>query len=604
MENFIFNPLFDKKPAGANTPNTPITYTLRVSKFINVNGVYLCMHRDGECDRRTPMEKVISADPRYYQYVAKINFESVGHYWYHFEVEGDNFVKLIRSENLDVVESFADSDYLQLIYSTPSVSDENIRKGIIYHVFVDRFNRSGEVIPREPLNLVNDWEMPVEKEYDLNNERVNRNCYGGNLQGVIDKIPYFKKLNVSTLYLSPIFEANSSHKYNIADYSKVDSMFGDEDKLIELITKCKKNKISVILDGVFNHTGSDSIYFNKENRYKSIGAYQSQTSPYFNWYDFGNYPYEYSTWWGIKSLPQTNENSGFFDYIAGENGILEKYMNLGLLGFRLDVVDELSNNFMKAICRKIKEVNKKGFVVGEVWEDASSKIAYDERKEYFLGGNLDSVTNYPMKNAILEFVKWGNTQNFVNTINMIKDQYPTSIQNNLMNIIDTHDTVRALTYLGAPDFMSEYEDYRLTEDERVDAINYLKMATLLQYTIMGIPTVFYGDEVGMEGTKDPYCRGTYPWGHEDLTMLEWYEKLGNLRNNDVLTDGEMNIKFAEDGVLIYERVKGDQKVFVAVNRGHEEVDFTVARSMKNYFTGENISGNVNLKPNSYLLLVD
>ena len=141
-------------------------------------------------------------------------------------------------------------------------------------------------------------------------------------------------------------------------------------------------------------------------------------------------------------------------------------MKLGLQGFRLDVVDELSNNFMKAICNRIKSVNKKGFVVGEVWEDASSKIAYDERKEYFLGGNLDSVTNYPMKNAILEYVKYGNVNNFVNTFRLIKDQYPVSIQNNLMNIIDTHDTVRALTYLGVPDYMSEYEDYRLTEEER------------------------------------------------------------------------------------------------------------------------------------------
>ena len=136
-----------------------------------------------------------------------------------------------------------------------------------------------------------------------------------------------------------------------------------------------------------------------------------------------------------------------------------------------------------------------------------------------------------------------------------------------MNIIDTHDTVRALTYLGAPNGISEYEDYILDDDELCDAIEKLKIATLIQYTIMGIPTVFYGDEVGIQGTKDPYSRKTYPWGKENLTILEWYEKLGNLRNNSVLIDGDMNIKYAKDGVLIYERIKDDHKVGVAVNVG-------------------------------------
>lgn len=603
MENYIFNPIYNKTPRGACKVGDVVTYTLKVSKFINVYNVYFVMHRDGEQDKGVKMTLTLT-DDMYACYEIKIKFDNIGHFWYHFYVEGDSGVQLIRGENLDAVVSNDNSDYLQLVYGEKSHIDESFRKGIIYHVFVDRFNRSGEVTPREGLNLIDDWEMPVEKEYDDNNERVNRNCYGGNLQGIIDKIPYFKELNVSTLYLSPIFEAHSSHKYNIGDYSKVDSMFGDETILKKLIKECKKNKINVILDGVFNHTGSDSIYFNKNGRYPGLGAYQSTTSPYYNWYDFNTFPYDYSCWWGIKSLPQTNENSGFFDYIAGDNGIIEKYMSLGLGGFRLDVVDELSNKFMKAICQKIKQVNNKGMVIGEVWEDASLKIAYDERKEYFLGGNLDSVTNYPMKNAILEYVKYGNVNNFVNTTNFILDQYPKDIQNNLMNIIDTHDTVRALTYLGAPNYISEYEDYRLDSEEKVVAFEKLKLATLLQYTIMGIPTVFYGDEVGMEGTKDPYCRGTYPWGKEDLTILEWYRKLGNLRNNEVLIDGDMNIKYAKDGALIFERVKGEHKIIVAVNLGEEEINLSLQRDMDNYFTGEHLSGGVSLKSGKFMVLVD
>lgn len=602
MENYIYNPIYNKSPKGACQVGDVVTYTLKINKFINVTNVYFVMHKDGECDKGVNMINS-QTDDLYAYYEIKIKYDSVGHFWYHFYIEGENGIQLIRGENLDAIASDGNSDYLQLVYSSKSQIDESFREGIIYHIFVDRFNRSGKVTPREGLNLIDDWEMPVEKEYDNNNERVNRNCYGGNLQGILDKIPYFKSLNVSTLYLSPIFEANSSHKYNVGDYSKIDSMFGDEATLNKLIKECKKNKINIILDGVFNHTGSDSVYFNKEGRYKGLGAYQSTSSPYYDWYDFINYPYEYSTWWGIKTLPQTNENSGFFDYIAGENGILNKYMSMGLGGFRLDVVDELSNNFMKAICNRIKTVNKKGMVIGEVWEDASCKIAYDERKEYFLGGNLDSVTNYPMKNAILEYVKYGNVNNFVNTINYILDQYPKDIQNNLMNIIDTHDTVRALTYLGAPNYISEYEDYRLDDEEMADAIEKLKLASLLQYTIMGIPTVFYGDEVGMEGTKDPYCRGTYPWGKENLTILEWYEKLGNLRNNDVLIDGDLNIKYAKDGALIFERVKEDKKVVVAINLGEEEITLNLTRDMDNYFTGKHLSGCVSLKTGKYLVLV-
>jgi len=602
MENYVFNPIHNKSPKGASKVGEVITYTLKISKFINVNNVWFVMHKDGECDKGVKMTLSIT-DDMYAHYEIKIKYDSVGHFWYHFYVEGENSTGLIRGENLDVVPSNDNNDYLQLVYSSKSHIDETFRKGIIYHIFVDRFNRSGKVKARDGLYLIDDWEMPVEKEYDSNNERVNRNCYGGNLQGILDKIPYFKKLNVSTLYLSPIFEANSSHKYNVADYSKVDSMFGDEETLKKLIKECKKNNINIILDGVFNHTGSDSVYFNKEGRYPGLGAYQSTTSPYYTWYDFNNYPYDYSTWWGIKTLPQTNENSGYFDFIAGEKGILDKYMKLGIGGFRLDVVDELSNNFMKAICNRIKSVNDKGMVIGEVWEDASSKIAYDERKEYFLGGNLDSVTNYPMKNAILEYVKYGNVNNFVNTINYILDQYPKDIQNNLMNIIDTHDTVRALTYLGAPNNISEYEDYVLDDDELCNAIEKLKIATLLQYTIMGIPAVFYGDEVGVQGTKDPYSRKTYPWGKENLSILEWYEKLGNLRNNSVLIDGDMNIKYAKDGVLIYERIKDDHKVVVAINLGEEEITLNLSRDMDDYFTGKHLSGAVALKSGNYLLLV-
>lgn len=603
MEKFVYNPINDKSPCGAVVKGTKITYTIKVSKFVNVSHVNFVMHKDKEASLYYKMQRTF-ADEKYVHYSISMTFENIGFYWYHFEaVTGDNTIKLIRSDSLDVINSNADSDFLQLIFESESKVDPAFRRGIIYHIFVDRFNRSGDVTPRAGLHLIDDWEKPLEIEYEKG-ERVNNNCYGGNFRGIIEKLDYLKKLNVGTIYLSPVFEANSSHKYNVADYSKVDSMFGTEEEFVELITKAKRKGIRIIIDGVFNHTGSDSIYFNKNGRYKTVGAYQSKNSKYYDWYDFTKYPDNYSCWWGIKTLPQTREESGFFDYISGENGIVSKYMKLGLGGLRLDVVDELTNNFLHSICQSARKVEPKCYIVGEVWDDASTKISYDERKEYFLGGNLDSVTNYPMKNAILDFIKYGNVAGFVNIVNLIKDQYPKAIQNNLMNILDTHDTRRALTVLGMEETdLSDTENYILSKEERMRGIELLKLATIMQYTVMGIPTVFYGDEAGMEGMKDPFARGTYPWGKEDIGLIEWYENLGKLRTNKVFDGGDLNIKYAKDSVIIYERVRDDNKVIVAINRSSEPFEFVLSRTMCNYFTGDYVSGKQILEPDTAFIFV-
>lgn len=605
MRKFIYNPINDKYPSGAVVNNTEVKYTLRVSKFEKVVSAYFVMHMDGEEEQKFTMNKEY-VDDKYIHFTFVWKYSKVGFFWYHFEVELEyRNLRLIRGDNLDIVDSPANSDYLQLVIRDESKSDKSMRQGIIYHIFVDRFNRVGEVKARSGLHLVKDWHTPVGLEYNSKGERVNANCYGGNFAGIIEKLDYLKGLNVATIYLSPVFEAHSSHKYDVADYSKIDSMFGGNAMFQELIKEAKKRGIKIIIDGVFNHTGSDSVYFNKEGRYKTIGAYQSVNSKYYSWYDFNQHPNDYSCWWGFKTLPQTREDSGYFDYIAGKNGIIEKYMAMGLGGMRLDVVDELTNNFMHAICEASRRISPKSFIVGEVWEDASSKIAYDERKEYFLGGNLDSVTNYPMKNAILNYIKYGDERQFVNITNLILDQYPKSIQNNLMNILDTHDTVRALTYLGADHNNPEYSEnakYTLSSEEMDRGVKLLKLATIMQYTVMGIPTVFYGDEAGIEGMKDPYCRTPYPWGKENLSLIEWYKTLGNLRNNKILIDGDMKIRYAEGGIVIYERLKGDKKIIVVINRSGKDFEFILERTMCNYFTGDYVSGKLCVASDEGLVL--
>lgn len=603
MENFVFNPINNKLPKGACAKGSNVSYTLKVAKFIGLNLAYFVMHKDGENDTRIEMTKD-HADERYFYMTCSVKYDDPGFYWYHFEVEtsSGNFT-LVRDDDFNLKMGPGGNNYLQLVIASESSVAKNFRKGIIYHIFVDRFCRSGQVTARKGLKLIDDWSKPIELEYNEAGERVNFNCYGGNFQGIIDKLSYLKSLNVGTIYLSPIMEANSNHKYDVADYSKIDSMFGDQELFETLIAKAKRLGMTVIIDGVFNHTGSDSVYFNKNGRYRTVGAYQSPNSKYYSWYTFNKYPDDYSCWWGIKTLPQTEENSGFFDYIAGRNGIIEKYMAMGIGGYRLDVVDELTNNFLHAICQAARRVNPKAMIIGEVWEDASSKISYDERKNYFLGGNLDSVTNYPMKNAILDFVKHGDVKTFVNTINLIKDQYPKAIQNNLMNILDTHDTARALTYLGLDDGINPKQNISLTPEQRDRARKLLKLATIMQYTVMGIPTVFYGDEAGLEGTGDPYCRATYPWGSEDSELVEWYKQLGELRNNPVFANGELDIKYAQDGVVAYERENGDFKAIIIINRGEKPFEFTLMRTMSNYFTNEHISGKITVPCDEALVLI-
>lgn len=604
MEKVIFNPLYDKYPKGASLKGTDITYTIKVSKFEHVNSVKFVMHLDGRENAYFDMHKSFTDDKySYYTYTHK--FDRVGLYWYHFRLYGNDFeYRVIRGDRWNAIISPADNDYLQVIYSNEDVANKSFRQGIIYHIFVDRFKKSGTVKPRFDLKLEKNWKKLPEKEF-IDGKQVNKTCYGGNIKGIIEKLNYLKLLNVSTIYLSPILEANSSHKYDVADYMKIDSMFGTEKDFKDLINQAKKLGIKIILDMVFNHTGSDSVYFNKEGHYNELGAYQSKDSKYYSWYNFIDYPYDYLSWWGIKTLPTANKYSGFRDLIVGKDGVIEKYMKMGVAGIRLDVVDELPNDFVDDICKTVRKVKKDALIVGEVWEDATTKFCYNERKKYFLGGELNSVMNYPIKNAILDYVKYGKEDNLISTISMILDQYPKFARDNLMNILSTHDTIRAITYLGMDNRVENpSENYRLSSEEYSRGIENLKMASLLQYTMVGIPTVFYGDEAGIEGMKDPYSRATYPWGKEEKSLIEWYQKLGNLYNHKVFDGGDLNIIHAENSIVIYERVKDNDRVIVMVNKSFHEFRFALTEDMTNYFTRDKVCGEIVLMPMSCKVFVN
>ncbi len=453
---------------------------------------------------------------------------------------------------------------------------EKLLGGIIYHIFVDRFNRGGDVPISTGAELIEgEWEsIPEFPEYS-GAPLKNNTFYGGTLYGVADKLDYISSLGVTAIYLSPIFHAASNHKYDTADYMTVDEMFGGEKALAELISKADEKGISIILDGVFNHTGDDSIYFNKYSRFNTVGAYNSKESPYYAWYNFKNYPDEYTSWWGISIMPRINPDiPECGDYIAGENGVIEKYRKMGVYGFRLDVADELSDKFISRIKNRLS-FDGENILYGEVWEDASCKIAYDVRKKYYQGSELDGVMNYPLRDGIIEYLTTGCTDKLRYALTDVIYNAPPRIRNVQMNLIGSHDTYRALTALSgiAADGKTntELSAFKLAEKDYILARARLMSAYTVLATLPGVPAIFYGDEAGMEGYGDPFCRMPYPWGKEDGEIISHYRKIGKIRREfTVYKEGEYKLLHLTPEMLIFARYGEDETYITAINNSNKK----------------------------------
>ncbi len=470
----------------------------------------------------------------------------------------------------------------------------------MYHAFVDRFFRGeGEIFKRDDSELNEDWENGIPQYPERAGDPFTNNVFfGGNLWGVAEKLDYLQSLGINVIYLSPIFAAYSNHRYDTADYSRVDGLLGGDEALKKLIGETKKRNMHIILDGVFNHTGDDSVYFDRYGKFGGQGAYCSKESPYYNWYSFISWPDKYESWWGIEILPKLNlHNSDCRDYLVGEGGIIEKYTRMGIDGWRLDVADELPDDFLDSIRSTARKTaisrDKKpcdALVIGEVWENAANKIAYGSRRRYFCGDQLDSVMNYPVKNAIIAFIRDRDVNSLYNTLTEIYSSYPDCVCNSLMNILGTHDTERILTVLGtenAADFCRPnpvLAKSRLSYEKRQEAVRLLKMASAIQYTVFGVPSLFYGDEAGLEGFHDPFCRMPYPWGHEDRDLVAHYSKLGRIRSDcSVFDGGDFRIIDRRNAFIAYERKKGKKKVIVAVNRSDDMCELTVSGNMRDIY---------------------
>jgi len=469
----------------------------------------------------------------------------------------------------------------EFLYDAP----EWIYGGIIYHIFVDRFYRGGNAPLREGTIRNEDWEngIPQYPEYP-GAPLANNMFFGGDLDGIIKKLDYLSTLGVSVLYLSPIFEAASNHKYDTGDYMKVDSMFGGDEAFMRLLSAAHEKGIRVILDGVFNHTGADSQYFNRYGHYKdSVGAYQSKESPYYSWYDFREFPNRYTAWWDIEILPRLmTDNEECQSFFVGENGVVDRWMKRGVDGFRLDVVDELSDTFVSRIKSRMNTVTPSSVLYGEVWEDASDKVAYGSRRSYYDGKELDGVMNYPLRRGLISYLRYGEIGELLYALTDVMYYAPKRIRDAQMNLLGTHDTERILTAL-AGDLRGDTRNAelavkRMTEEQREKGISLLSLAYLILATLPGIPTVFYGDEAGLEGYGDPFNRLPFPWHKVEDRLLSVYQAIGKLRRrNAAYKKGDFRLLLLNREQLIFAR-DGDKHALVTViNRSENSLSLRLPK---------------------------
>ena len=559
----------------------------------------LVLFKDGEAEQKLTMKPLDGG------FSITLRFLESGLYFYRFELDGRGFGcgAMRRGEFSDVPNCWQITVF-ESDYKTP----DWLKGGILYQIVPDRFYKSGEIPAPAHKVLRSDWGGIPNYRPNEYGKVLNNDFFGGNLNGIREKLPYLKELGVTAIYFNPIFEAYSNHRYDTGDYMKIDPLLGTNADFDRLIEEAKSYGIGVILDGVFNHTGDDSRYFNRYGRYPEVGAYQSTNSPYSDWYNFYSFPEGYDSWWGITTLPAVNEKStSYQNFILGEGGVLKHWLKRGIMGWRLDVADEIPDFFLSMLRTSVKEENPNAVIIGEVWEDASNKVAYDVRRHYLQGRELDSVMNYPLKDAIINYAQTGNTTFLRETLFQLLDNYPQETLDCLMNILGTHDTSRILTVLGGQSLSDKDEmaSTQLDEAQRRWAKAKLKIASLLQFTLPGVPCIYYGDEIGMEGHQDPFCRRCYDWENPDEEMRAHYRKLGEIREKQlkaIFAKGTYREIFADAHCLVFERKCNGASAYVYVNNSSFQYNINFKGAYRECLTGKRHCDMLSIGPYSYGIL--
>lgn len=480
----------------------------------------------------------------------------------------------------------ADPGYFRIVvYDAAYTTPEWFRKSICYQIFPDRFCRSSwedfhdridyeSRLGRHP-KAHERWSEPAfykpargEKNYSPDD------FFGGDLNGIISKLDYLASFGVTCIYLNPIFASSSNHRYNTADYMSIDPLLGSEDDFRRLCEEARKRGIRIMLDGVFSHTGSDSIYFNREGHYgKKTGAYRDPSSPYREWYLFRK-DGSYECWWNFETLPNVWEMTpSYIDFIAGSNGVIRKWANAGATSWRLDVADELPDEFIRILRKSIKGNDPDGVILGEVWEDPTTKTGPEGRRGYVNGDELDSVMNYGFTNAVADFLS-GKTDAYTlsHALQTQREQYPAPFYAAALNLISSHDIPRAATvYAGAPDrselTREQQAVYKPSKEKLAYGFKCMRLAAALQAAVPGVPCIYYGDEAGLTGMADPFNRETYPWGREDMHLLNDLRAIFHTRSeSSAMQSGKCRMGAVNADVFCVIRYDEHETVIACVNR--------------------------------------
>ena len=601
-----------KDPFGTLIPDQTCTLQILIPATVGTTHVEcLFQQEDGSPAFSVPMA-FDCANGAYQRFRGSFHFDAPGLFFYYFRITGRTGTFRLFKQGDDTNMEAGDLWQVSCVPADFHAPDWAMG-ATLYQIFPDRFCRSGNpdlAGKLQPYTVHENWHEEVDWRPTAEGLVLNNDFFGGNFRGITEKMDYIASLGTTILYLNPISKSFSNHRYDTGDYKTPDPMLGTEEDFTALCDATHSRGIRVILDGVFSHTGSDSLYFDRQGNFGRNGAYNSKESPYYSWYTFYNWPDSYHAWWNFDTLPTVNKmGPAFIEYIiTGEDSVIAHWLKAGCDGFRLDVADELPSEFLALLKQQLRKHKPDALLMGEVWEDASNKTAYGKRCRYFVDGTLDSVMNYPFRTAIINFLRDRDNGNGLReTVMTIAENYPKEVLLSNMNLLGTHDTPRILTAL-VDDFDGSREEKaarRLSPQLLAVAHERLLMASVLQYTLPGSPSLYYADEAGMEGYKDPFNRRTYPWGRENQQLLEHFLLLGNLRKQyEALRLGEISFFHAGDQKIGYTRSHGAQKLRICVNRSSENWDIPAGKVIFGHNLHTVAPTWLTLAPMGYCILED
>jgi glycosidase len=432
-----------------------------------------------------------------------------------------------------------------------------------------------------------------------------RDYFGGDLKGVDESLDYLKSLGITTIYFNPIFDAGSNHGYDTQNYFKIDPYFGTQKDWDELVKDAREKHINIVLDGVFNHLSSDSAFFDRYHHYSAVGACESLQSPYRSWFTFHDVPAgtgtcvgssgvansaTYDGWFGFDSIPVINKSLPAVQkyFITDNNSVSNYWLNKGAAGWRLDVMGDSSfpAGYWESFRNEVKATKPSSLIIGELWQKDSTLL------RFLRGDRADTTMNYRLRDSILGllapqpfdskgFADSGRIiapSEFASRLESIREDYPDAAYYSLMNLIDSHDTER-IRWTLTPG-QATTADKELNAANVAEGMQRQKLASLIQFTVPGAPTVYYGDEAGLTGADDPDDRRTMPSLENGINkdLFKHYQTLNKLRKSqDVLVNGDFNFLLADDAsqIIAYGRKTESQGAVVIVNRGNQAQVFSI-----------------------------